>query len=149
MIWCDIIWSKIMWYDMIWRRIETIWKWYSMLLQSDHSLSLLYKTIFSIYILLFYFILGDSCSNYFKSKFLNENHPMQLSLKRQTSNNIIGNSNSSDVQNNQINENWVGWKCTEILLEPLFQFVILSDRFLIPLLLPPSPFNSSLSHTLR
>ena len=39
--------------------------------------------------------------------------------------------------------------CTETLLEPLFQFVIFSDRFLIPLLLPPSPFNSSLSHTLR
>jgi hypothetical protein len=101
-----------------------------------------FLTIRSIY------VSGDSCSNYIKSKFLNENHPHQLSLKKQISNNVVGHSNSIDAGNNQINDH-CGWKCTEVLLEPLFQFVILSDRFLIPLLLPPSPFNSSLSHTLR
>lgn len=93
--------------------------------------------------------LGNSCANYFKSKFLNENHSQYFSSKKKISNSIVGNPNTVNDENNQINGKYDLWKCTEILLEPLFQFVILSDRFLIPLLLPPSPFNSSLSHTLR
>ena len=52
--------------------------------------------------------------------------------------------------NEEISENQeVGENSIEHLLRALLKFVLCTDRVLLSLLLPPTPFNSSLSHTLR
>ena len=58
--------------------------------------------------------------------------------------NHINHSKSHDFREIEIGENSI-----EYLLQNLKHFEIMTDKVLGPILIPPTPFNSSLSHSLR
>ena len=58
--------------------------------------------------------------------------------------NHINHSKSHDFREIEIGENSI-----EYLLQNLKHLEIMTDKVLGPILIPPTPFNSSLSHSLR